>query len=83
MHFDGARYMVSADTLETATASWARGYRTFRVLRSGEKPVRGQEISCPSLRGVHCIDCGLCAGASKKAKSITIPAHGAGAVNFD
>ena len=56
--------------------------RTFRVLKQGETNVSGMEISCPSLRGVHCNDCGLCGGVSVKAKNITIPAHGAGAASF-
>jgi hypothetical protein len=81
--FDPSRYMISADTRESANAAWSKGWRTFRVLRPGETPVRGKEIVCPSLKGIHCVDCGLCAGASKQAKSIAIPAHGNGASNFN
>jgi hypothetical protein len=74
--------MLSADNAEQAKAAWLAGYRTFRVLSRGESPIAGMEIDCPSLRGVHCADCGLCGGASVKAKSITIPAHGAGMTHF-
>lgn len=80
--FDGARFMVSAGNEAEARAAWAQGWRTFRVLSAGEAPVAGREIDCPSSRGVHCIDCGLCKGAHATAKSITIPAHGSGAVYF-
>lgn len=80
--FDGARFMVSADDESAARAAWAQGWRTFRVLRDGEAPVAGREIDCPSSRGVHCKDCGLCKGAHPTAKSITIPAHGSGSVYF-
>ena len=79
--FDGARFMVSADSEAAARDAWAKGWRTFRVLRPGEAPIAGKEIPCPSSRGVHCVDCGLCRGAHKTAKSITIPVHGAGAVH--
>lgn len=75
-------YMRSADSLREAQEAWDRGQRTFRVLRAAERPVAGKEVLCPSLRGVHCIDCGLCGGSAVKAKSIAIPAHGAGAANF-
>lgn len=79
--FDGARFMVSADTEAAARDAWANGWRTFRVLRANEQPIAGKEIACPSVKGVHCIDCGLCRGAHKTAKSITIPVHGSGAVH--
>jgi hypothetical protein len=75
-------FMRSADSEADARAAWEQGQRTFRVLRPGEAPVAGKEIDCPSSRGVHCIDCGLCGGAAVRAKSITIPVHGAGAAHF-
>jgi hypothetical protein len=80
--FNPQLMMRSADSESEARAAWGRGERTFRVLRVGEKPVKGAEIDCPSSRGVACLDCGLCGGASVKAKSITIPGHGAGAVHI-
>jgi hypothetical protein len=80
--FNPKYMMVSADNADQAMAAWFVGFRTFRVLRQGETPIAGQEIDCPSSRGVHCADCGLCAGTSIVAKSITIPAHGAGLTHF-
>jgi hypothetical protein len=74
--------MVSADTLPAARDAWRKGYRTFRVARDLSDIVPGKEIACPSLRGVTCQRCGLCGGASVQAKSIVIPAHGAGAGHF-
>jgi len=75
-------YMQSADTLPQAQAAWASGYRTFRVVADVSHLVRSQEILCPSDRGVQCVDCGLCAGSSIKAKSIAIVVHGNGAKHF-
>lgn len=66
--------MASADSAADRDTAHAAGFRTFRI---ADMPDRG-EIVCPSSRGVHCIDCGLCDGAGP-AKSITIPAHGIGA----
>jgi hypothetical protein len=82
--YDAAHYMVSADSEAAARAAWAAGARTFRVVRSIAEAVAGHEIGCPSLHGVHCIDCGLCDGAGKhpNAKSIVIPVHGAGSKHF-
>ena len=80
--FNPQLMMRSADTESEARAAWGRGERTFRVLRKGEEPIAGREIDCPSSKGVACIACGLCGGASVKAKSITIPGHGAGAVHI-
>lgn len=74
--------MQSVDSLAEAREAWSQGRRTFRVLRDGEAPVKGQEIDCPSRRGVQCTDCGLCRGASVIAKSITIPVHGPGAAHL-
>lgn len=80
--FDPAIMMVSADSLSAAKDAWRAGYRTFRVARDLGDIVAGREIACPSLRGVTCQKCGLCGGASVQAKSIVIPAHGAGAGHF-
>ena len=45
------------------------------------------EISCPASdeagKRTTCERCGLCAGASRAAKDITIIAHGTGAGSFD
>jgi hypothetical protein len=82
--YDPARYMVSADSEAAARAAWAMGARTFRVVADYSEMVAGREIACPSARGVHCIDCGLCDGTARHpgAKSIAIEVHGAGAVHW-
>ena len=74
-------YMRSADSLEDAQAAWAKGQRTFRIVSDYSEMIKGQEIACPSEKGVSCKDCGLCAGF-KAAKSIAIAVHGNGAKYF-
>jgi len=83
--YDPAHYMVSADSEAAARAAWAMGARTFRVVAELSDAVKDKEIPCPSLRGLHCVACGLCDGAGKhpNAKSIVIPVHGAGAKYFE
>ena len=83
--FDAARYMVSADSEQAARAAWSQGYRTFRVIASVNE-LASEEILCPASkeagRRTQCARCKLCGGASVKAKSIAIGAHGAGARHF-
>ena len=80
--------MVSADTPEQAIQVHNKGLRTFRVIpisqwqdKGTEALLRG-EILCPASKEagakVTCSDCLLCSGLHTKAKSIAIPAHGAG-----
>ena len=80
--FDRARMMVSADSLAGAESAWAMGARTFRVVGAVSELVRGREILCPAAeeagKRTQCASCLLCGGASVKAKSIAIVAHGAG-----
>ena len=80
--FDPALMMVSADTLASAESAWSVGARTFRVVGQVSELVRGREILCPASeeagKRTTCIDCLLCAGSSKRAKSIAIVVHGAG-----
>ena len=71
--------MASADTapdVETATAS---GWRSFRV-RKHTAPVLASESVCPASREggqrTQCDTCGLCAGATIKARNIVIADHG-------
>ena len=74
--------MTSADTLADAQQAWARGERTFRVVRS-YADLQANELACPSERGVQCADCRLCGGTSVQSpKSIAIAVHGAGARYF-
>jgi hypothetical protein len=80
--FDASRMMQSADNETDARDAWAAGRRTFRVVQSVGDIVPGREILCPASkeagRRATCTTCGLCGGASVAAKSIAIPAHGAG-----
>ena len=79
-------FMVSADTFQQARDAWNAGQRTFRVIDAVASLDKQNEILCPASdeagNRTTCLKCGLCAGASKKAKNIAIVAHGAGAVNF-
>ncbi|WP_422049744.1 hypothetical protein [Shimia sp.] len=80
---DPKRFMTSADSKAEAAAAWAMGQRTFRVIADVADVVAGKEILCPASdemgKRTTCDLCGLCAGASKKAKSIAIVAHGTSA----
>lgn len=71
--------MASVDSLDEAEHAQSLGWRTFRV---GVDPVPG-EISCPASaeagKKATCSRCTLCAGASRKAKNISIRPHGRGA----
>jgi hypothetical protein len=81
--FDPALMMQSADSLAEAESAWSKGHRTFRIVKTVADIVKGKEILCPASaeagKKTQCAACGLCGGASIKAKSIAIPAHGAGA----
>lgn len=84
--FNARRYMVSADSLESATDAWRSGARTFRIVRDPSELVAGREILCPASaeagRRTTCGKCGLCGGSAVAARSIAIVAHGAGARNI-
>tara|TARA_R110000822_G_scaffold302227_1_gene426378 strand:- start:4 stop:747 length:744 start_codon:yes stop_codon:yes gene_type:complete len=77
--------MTSADNATQASDAWNKGERTFRVVSSLDKLIKGKEILCPaseeakeiSGKAVTCASCKLCGGNSVKAKSIAIVAHGA------
>lgn len=79
------RFMTSADSLQQAQQAWARGERTFRVLKS-VVDLQPNEILCPASeeagKRTTCANCKLCAGASIAAKNIGIVAHGTGARHF-
>lgn len=76
---DANRYMTSAESLPAAQAAWAKGERTFRVI-ADIADLSKSEILCPASeeagKRTTCESCKLCAGASIKAKSIAIVAHG-------
>ena len=84
--FDPSIMMQSADSEQDARSAWDQGIRTFRVVSSVADIIAGQEILCPASKEAgkrtSCADCGLCAGSSIKAKSIAIPAHGAGSIHI-
>lgn len=73
--------MASVDSPEEKSAANFRGFRTFRVMRSGDKP-GPNEILCPASKEggfkTNCFKCGLCQGSGKQAKNIAIYAHGRG-----
>ena len=75
--------MRSADTLAEAKSAWQSNQRTFRLVKSIDEVIKASEILCPASKEagarVTCTDCRLCGGASIKAKSIAIVAHGMGA----
>lgn len=75
-----AVYMTSAESASEAQAAWGRGERTFRILADQADLISGKEILCPASdeagKRTTCDRCKLCAGASVKAKSIAIVAHG-------
>jgi len=77
--------MTSADNLEQAESAWDKSERTFRVISSIDKLVKGKEILCPASDEYKelynkpkrtCATCKLCGGASVKGKSVAIVAHG-------
>ena len=82
--FNPSLYMVSADSKADAIKAWSKGYRTFRVTNNLD--LDANEILCPASKEAGykttCQACKLCGGASVKAKSIAIVAHGAGSTNF-
>lgn len=77
--------MASVDSVEEQAEATGRGWRTFRVRRSQELLLT-DEIVCPaSVEAGHlvqCVECGLCCGTQRQAKSIVIVAHGSNATHF-
>ncbi len=69
--------MLSVETEGQAVAAHAKGWRTFRGRAEGA-PLLASEIECPSeSRGIECVKCLLCRGASlPSARSISLPVHG-------
>ena len=71
---------VSVSTLKNKAKRL--GFRTFRILTSKQKPHK-DEVLCPHYtHGVQCVDCGLCAGSTSKAKNIAIYVHGSSKSNL-
>ena len=80
---DPSRFMVSVETKADAAKAWEAGARTFRVVASLADVVKAKEAVCPASeemgKRATCETCKLCAGASIRAKSIAIVAHGTAA----
>lgn len=74
------KIMTSAESAAQAEQAWNRGERTFRVIKGLDSLIKGKEVLCPASeeagQRVQCESCKLCAGASVKAKSVAIVAHG-------
>jgi hypothetical protein len=72
--------MASVDTPEEGHEARRAGWRTFRARLAGE-PLERDEITCPASdeagRRVTCLQCRLCQGTAKPARSIAILEHGA------
>lgn len=73
--------MASCDTAFEQELAKAQGWRTFRVMRKGDR-LNPREISCPASAEAgaktSCSACKACGGTSAKAKiDIAIIAHGA------
>ena len=84
--FEPRLYMRSVESEREARVAWAQGQRTFRVVAGVGDVVKGAEILCPASeemgKRTTCGACGLCGGASIRAKSIAIVVHGTGRTNF-
>ena len=69
------KYLMASCEPDNRADAQKLGLRTFTT-RNATDPIPGNDIDCPSSRGVQCSDCQLCSGTSKKARSISIPIHG-------
>jgi hypothetical protein len=75
-----SRYaMASVESLQAAKEAHNLGFRTFRVMRSGDAPVKGEAL-CPASKEAGyrrtCETCKACDGASRGMRaSIAIYAH--------
>ena len=69
--------MASVETPEQQQEASAMGWRTFRIIRSGDA-LLPDEVLCPhTTHGVQCVNCQLCKGTSLRAKNIAVHVHGA------
>lgn len=71
--------MASADSESDAADALAQGWRYFRV-RQASDPIIPGEVACPASaeagHRVQCVDCLLCRGTARRAKSVVIIDHG-------
>lgn len=77
--------MASVDTEDERQHAADLGWRTFRIRATADDAIDANEVICPaSNEAGHrttCAACELCRGASRKAKSVVIAAHGYGAAS--
>ena len=67
--------MISCENLAQYNEARRRGWRSFVVLTPSQ-PIPDGCVECPYYtHGVQCIDCNLCDGGNKTAKSIAVRAH--------
>lgn len=72
-----AYFMASCDTRQDRQDATDAGWRYFGI---GPVIDKAREVICPAVSGkTSCDKCGLCKGSALRAKSVTIPPHGAGA----
>jgi hypothetical protein len=75
--------MASADSVADRREARLMGYRCFYVVPKGTRSAAGAVQCLSDARGLHCEDCGACAGTRMGAKpnavDIFIEAHGPGA----
>lgn len=71
--------MASVDSEDEKHEAQALGWRTFRV-RGGDEDLHADEVICPASEeaghSTTCLDCQLCRGGGREAKSVAILAHG-------
>jgi hypothetical protein len=71
--------MASVESVASKLEANAKGWRTFRIV-SSRADLLPDEVLCPATtqraKPVQCVTCGLCRGASLKAKNVAVIAHG-------
>ncbi len=71
--------MASVDTEAEKGEAHAMGWRTFRV-RQLDQALHGDEVICPASHEAEhettCVECQLCRGTNRPARSVAILAHG-------
>lgn len=75
-----ALVMASVQSEAEAWEAWDLGFRSFRILRTGETAIRGREIVCPKSyrKGFTCDRCLFCNGRQGTAdnrRSVAMPEH--------
>jgi len=71
--------MASVESAADARKARRRGWQTFRILASKDRPGKGETLCLAVSDGRQCRDCRLCSG---RYRSVVIPAHGPKANSF-